>query len=146
MFSTARTKTTFTEFPEDSHVHINMLIQSHPHHTEHVIYAGAPRLLQQVVISLILTYDLHIQLWFGRRPDSEPSIKVKEEVVRWDLTYQSKHRGPQKECWLGAKREVTKGVVCVCSVRIHICACRLSYIFVCNCVNGYFLSIFKTNT
>lgn len=131
MFSTARTKTTFTEFPEDLHVHINMLTQSHPHHTEHVIYAGAPRLLQQVVISLILTYDLHIQLWFGRRPDSEPSIKVKEEVVRWDLTYQSKHRGPQKECWLGAKREVTKGVVCVCvvcaftSVRVdfHIFLC-----------------------
>lgn len=71
-----------------------MLTQPHPRHTEHVIYAGAPKLLQQVVISLVLTHDLHAQLWLVTGPDSEPSIKVKEEVVRLGPTYQPEHWGP----------------------------------------------------
>lgn len=50
--------------------------------------------LQQVVISPAVTHDLHAQLWPVTRPDSESSIKVKEEVAQLDLTYQPKHRGP----------------------------------------------------
>ncbi len=108
-----------------------MFTQPHPYHTEHVIYAGAPKLLQQVVISLVLTHDLHVQLWLVTGPDSEPSIKVKEEVVRLGPTYQPEHWGPQKLCWLGVGGVVTTGDFIMCAFRF---VCTFMGFFLCVCV------------
>lgn len=42
------------------------------------------KLLQQVVISLVLIHDLHVQLWLLARSNREPLIKGKQEEEQLD--------------------------------------------------------------
>lgn len=58
-------------------------------------------------------------------PDSEPSIKVKEEVLRLGLTYQLKQRGPQKLSQLESGTRMgfyNVRIVCEC---VCVCNCLL---------------------
>lgn len=107
-----------------------MLTQPHLHHTDHVIYAQAPNPPSRWLSLFVLTHDLHVQLWLVTGPDSKPSIKVKEEVVRLSLTYQLKHYGtPETGCEESGKHFIIYAFVSVCvyTLTCFFCVCATAY-------------------
>lgn len=94
-----------------------------------------------MVISPVLTHDLHVQLGLVTWPDSEPSIKVKEEVARFGLTYQPEHGGTQETLLVGCEESSNhRGFYDMC-----ICVCTYFCMFVLR-VQLCFLTLIHNNT
>lgn len=82
-----------TEFPDD----VREPSRPPPHAEGVMCTRRGTELLQQVVIFLAATRDLDVQLGLVTRPDSEPSFKGEQEVVRLSLAYHQEHMGPETQ-------------------------------------------------